>query len=218
MSSASRSRRRSSSSSRPRWRRRPAARPEEILDAALHIFGDLGFARTRLDDVARLAGVSKGTLYRYFDSKEALFREMVRTKIIPVVEENERLVERHAGSSAELLVELIRRIYVLARRPELAKIRQVVQAELGNFPELGRFYFDAVILRSRRLIERVIARGVEAGEFRSVRHGYGSRAIPGLVIHGAFLHSLCRRLDPEPLTDDEVLEGMLDFCLHGLLT
>lgn len=203
--------------SRPRWKRRPAARPDEILDAALRIFGDVGFARARLDDVASLAGVSKGTLYRYFDSKEALFREMVRAKVIPAVEESERLVTQHEGSAHDLLVELIRRTYVLARRPELVKIRQVVQAELGNFPELGRFYFDAVILRARRVIESVIERGIAAGQFRAVSHGYASRAIPGLVVHGAFLHSICRKFDPEPLTEDEVLEGLVDFCLHGLL-
>jgi AcrR family transcriptional regulator len=202
---------------RPRWKRRPEARPEEILDAALRVFGDVGFARARLEDVADLAGVSKGTLYRYFDSKESLFREMVRSKVIPAVEESERLVEHHDGSARELLAALIRRTYVLARRPELVKIRQVVQAELGNFPELGRFYFDAVILRARRALERVIERGVTAGEFRSVPHAYAARAIPALVIHGAFVHAMCRRFEPDPLTDEQALDGMIDFCLHGLV-
>jgi len=65
-----------------RWQRRPEARPEEILDAALVVFGESGFARAKIDDVARLAGVSKGTVYLYYDSKEALFREMVRAKIV----------------------------------------------------------------------------------------------------------------------------------------
>jgi AcrR family transcriptional regulator len=212
-----RSHRRPRSRPQPRWQRRPAARPEEILDAALRVFGDVGFARARLEDVAELAGVSKGTLYRYFDSKEALFREMVRSKVVPAVEESERLVEEHDGSARELLDALIRSTYASARRPELVKIRQVVQAELGNFPELGRFYFDAVIVRARRTIERVIERGVAAGEFRSVAHGYAARAIPTLVIHGAFVNAICRRLDPEPLTAEQALDGMIDFCLHGLV-
>ena len=72
----------SSLASAPRWHRRPEARPDEILDAALAVFGESGFARAKIDDVARLAGVSKGTVYLYYDSKEALFREMVRAKIV----------------------------------------------------------------------------------------------------------------------------------------
>ena len=212
-----RSHRRARARPQPRWQRRPAARPEEILDAALRVFGDVGFARARLEDVAELAGVSKGTLYRYFDSKEVLFREMVRGKVVPVVEEGERLVEAHDGTARALLEAFVRRTYTLARRPELVKIRQVVQAELGNFPELGRFYYDAVIVRARRAIERVIERGVAAGEFRAVSHGYAARAIPALVIHGAFVNAVCRRFDPDPLTDEQALDGMIDFCLHGLV-
>ena len=68
--------------SSPRWQRRPEARPDEILDAAFAVFGETGFARAKIDDVARLAGVSKGTVYLYFDSKESLFREMVRAKVV----------------------------------------------------------------------------------------------------------------------------------------
>ena len=71
----------------PRWQRRPEDRPDEILDAATTVFGEQGFARTRLEDVAKRAGVSKGTLYLYFDSKESLFREMVRRNVVSVVAE-----------------------------------------------------------------------------------------------------------------------------------
>src|SRR5690242_1165593 len=95
----------------PRWQRRPEARPEEILDAALAVFSESGFARAKLDDVARLAGVSKGTVYLYFDSKEALFREMVRAKVVAYLAEAESFVRAHEGSARALLVELIRRMY-----------------------------------------------------------------------------------------------------------
>src|SRR5215208_3049991 len=94
-----------------RWQRRPEARPEEILDAAFVVFGDSGFARAKIDDVARLAGVSKGTVYLYFDSKEALFREMVRAKIVACLAEGEALVRTHEGSARSLLVELVRGMY-----------------------------------------------------------------------------------------------------------
>ena len=87
-----------STTARPRWQRRPSARPEEILDAAFQVFGEEGFARTKLDDVARSAGVSKGTLYLYFDSKETLFREMVRAKILPAVQQARRSTRRDNAS------------------------------------------------------------------------------------------------------------------------
>jgi len=109
------------SSGEPRWQRRPDARPEEILEAAKHVFGESGYAGTKLEDVARRAGVSKGTLYLYFDSKEALFREMVRAKVVAALAHAEEAVRTFDGSSRELLVILISSMY---RRPHFALISQ----------------------------------------------------------------------------------------------
>src|SRR5690242_6626403 len=131
----------------PRWQRRPEARPDEILDAAFTVFGESGFARAKIEDVARLAGVSKGTVYCYFDSKEALFREMVRAKVVASLAEAEGFVRSYEGSARELLAELIRRMYGRVRREEMMQLARVVQGELPHFPELARFYFDEVILR-----------------------------------------------------------------------
>ena len=86
----------------PRWQRRPEARPDEILDAAQKVFGESGFARAKLDDVARIAGVSKGTLYLYFDSKDTLFREMVRAKVVTGLAESEALLASHTGRRRDL--------------------------------------------------------------------------------------------------------------------
>ena len=124
----------------PRWQRRPEARPEEILDAAQKVFGDSGFARAKVDDVARLAGVSKGTLYLYFDSKETLFREVVRAKIVALLAESEALVEAHSGSCRDLLVQLITGMFHSMRDHEIVKISRVAQAEFASFPELAQFY------------------------------------------------------------------------------
>jgi AcrR family transcriptional regulator len=201
----------------PRWQRRPEARPEEILDAAQKVFGESGFARAKLDDVARLAGVSKGTLYLYFDSKETLFREMVRAKIVALLAESEALVEAHSGSYRDLLVQLITGMFHSMRDHEIVKISRVAQAEFTSFPELAQFYFQEVIVRARRLVTEVLRRGVEAGEFRFVPHGFGARAVPSLLVHSAQVQSWFRPLDPEALSDDEALEGLIDFCLNGVL-
>ena len=202
---------------RPRWQRRPAARPEEILDAAFTVFAEEGFARTKLDDVARRAGVSKGTLYLYFDSKETLFREMVRAKIIPCVVQGEEFVRTFEGSSRDLLVAVIRRMWTTVRSPEVARIGRLLQFELGSFPELGRFYFDEVIARPRRLFLAAIARGVASGEFRRVPHHFATRAVSSLLVHSAQQQCFFSSLDPAPLTDEQVLGGVIDIVLNGVL-
>jgi AcrR family transcriptional regulator len=201
----------------PRWHRRPEARPDEILDAARKVFGDCGFARAKVDDVARVAGVSKGTLYLYFDSKETLFREMVRAKIVALLAKSETLVESHSGSCRDLLVQLLTGMFHSMRDQEIVTISRVAQAEFTSFPELAQFYFDEVIVRARRLVEKVLDRGIQAGEFRAIPYGFGARALPSLLVHSVQVQCWFRKLDPEALSDEQTLEGLIDFCLHGVL-
>jgi AcrR family transcriptional regulator len=201
----------------PRWQRRPDARPEEILDAAQTVFGECGFARTKLDDVARLAGVSKGTVYLYFDSKESLFREMVRAKVVAALAECEELVRTHQGTCRALLIELITRLYYGLRNERMARITRLVQAELESFPELAQFYFDEVILRARRIVADVLERGVATGEFRAAARGFAARGLPSLLVHTAQVQCFFHRLDPAALTDEQALQGMIDLYLHGVI-
>lgn len=201
----------------PRWQRRPEARPDEILDAAQKVFGECGFARAKLDDVARFAGVSKGTLYLYFDSKDTLFREMVRAKVVTGLAESEALLASHTGPYRDLLIQLMKGMFYRLRDHDLVQITRVVQAEFASFPELARFYFDEVIVRARRLVEQVLQRGVEAGEFRPIVQSFGARALPSLLVQSAQIQCVFRQLDPEALSDEAALEGLIDFCLNGVL-
>ena len=207
----------SPSSGEPRWQRRPDARPEEILEAAKHVFGESGYAGTKLEDVARRAGVSKGTLYLYFDSKEALFREMVRAKVVAALAHAEETVRTFDGSSRELLVILISSMYRRLRDEGMARVGRVVQAELPSFPELAQFYFEEVILRSRRLVSRVLERGVESGEFREVSHGFAARGLTSLLVHTAQLQCFFHDFDPDQLSDEAALAGLVDLYLHGVV-
>ncbi|HKT58718.1 MAG TPA: TetR/AcrR family transcriptional regulator [Gemmatimonadales bacterium] len=201
----------------PRWQRRPEARPDEILDAALAVFGESGFARAKIEDVARLAGVSKGTVYCYFDSKESLFREMVRAKVVASLAEAEVFVRTYEGSARGLLAELIRRMYRRVRREEMMQLARVVQGELPHFPELARFYFDEVILRARRLIAQVLERGVASGEFRSSATGFAARGLSSMLVHTAHVQCFFHRFDPQALDEEEAIEGLIDLYLHGVL-
>jgi AcrR family transcriptional regulator len=186
----------------PRWQRRPEARPEEILDAAREVFSEYGYAGAKLEDVARRAGVSKGTVYLYFDSKETLFREMVRAKVVAALAQAEAVVRDHQGPCRELLVLVVTGMYRRMRQEQMVGLSRVVLAELRNFPELAKFYFDEVILRARHLVNEVLARGVASGEFRPVTS----------QVQCSF-HSF----DPETLPDEAALEGLIDLYLNGVL-
>lgn len=201
---------------RPRWQRRPDARPAEILAAAAEVFAASGFARTRLDDVARRARVSKGTLYRYFESKDALFRAMVRASVVTRLAASEEQVRASDASSRELLARLVRRMWDAMRDPTLAGIIRLVHSELYEFPELARFYFDEVIVRARRLLQSVLDRGIARGEFRADLRGFAARGIPLLMVISAQTQCFFSRLDPDRLPDEQVLDGILDLTLNGV--
>ncbi|HEV8357471.1 MAG TPA: TetR/AcrR family transcriptional regulator [Gemmatimonadales bacterium] len=201
----------------PRWRRRPEERPEEILSAALEVFGEIGFANATLDAVARKAGVCKGTLYLYFDSKDALFREMLRSKCGAALALAEERLDGFRGTAGEALEFFIRCMWDEVRRPEMVRIARLVHAELGRFPELARFHFSEVIVRSRRLVARILDRGVAEGEFRPTAHGFAVRAIPAFLVQGAMSQRGFGQYDPDAITDDQLVEGVIDLVRHGVL-
>jgi AcrR family transcriptional regulator len=203
----------------PRWKRRPDARPDEIMTAALAVFGDVGFARAKLDDIAGRAGVSKGTLYLYFDSKEALFREMVTARVATNVAAAQALVRSHSGPTADLLEQLLRQGWASLVRTDMVSISRLVHSEImSDFPDLARFYFDSVILPFRRILKRVLARGIAAGEFRQDVPRFAQRAVMSLLVHGAMYQRIFRRHDPHPFTDAEVIDGIVDLLEAGVAT
>jgi AcrR family transcriptional regulator len=203
---------------RPRWRRRPDARPEEILHAAVEVFGERGLAHSRLEDVARKAGVSKGTLYLYFDSKDALFRAVVRATKGSLLDESEAWLDAFDGPAREALIHYIRGMWRHMADPTQASVSRLVQSEIRNFPELARFYFEEVTLRARRLLERVLARGVATGEFRPEQARFAARAVPALALMMNGIQCLFSTYDPEPLTPDAMTEHAVDLLLHGVLS
>ena len=149
-------------------KRRKEARPSELLEAALSLFVEKGFAATRLEDVAARAGVSKGTLYLYFENKDALFKAVIQEGIIPVIAENEAIAARHSGCSFDLLELLLENWWTKIGQTAFAGIPKLMVAEARNFPELASFYYENVISRGRALVGSALRRGMESGEFRSM--------------------------------------------------
>jgi AcrR family transcriptional regulator len=151
----------------PRQRRKEA-RPAELTAAALELFVEKGFAGTRLDDVAARAGVSKGTLYLYFDSKEALFKAVIQEGIVPILEAGAGMVDSFTGGSVDLLRGVILEWWKRIGATSLAGVPKLMISEAGNFPELAAYYNDTVIIRGRELLRRILQRGIARGEFRAV--------------------------------------------------
>lgn len=152
----------------PVRQRRKQARPGELIAAAVELFVERGFTATKLDDVAARAGVSKGTLYLYFTSKEELFKAVIQQGILPVVEQGERMLEEHTGDSATLLRNLIIRWWELVDNSALAGIPKLIVAEAGNFPEVARYFHDNVSKSIDELLGKVLRTGIEKGEFRPI--------------------------------------------------
>jgi len=148
-------------------RRRKAERPGEILEAAFTEFARNGYAATTLDAIAERAGVTKGTIYVYFENKEHLFISMVRELTKATLDTMQDLVAHHAGSTADLLREAFR--YIYARIVEDTRRREIARmliAEAPRFPELADRYRDEVHGPCVALLDQVIARGIARGEIR----------------------------------------------------
>src|ERR671923_495899 len=150
-----------------RWQRRKDARPAELLAAALTCFKERGFAATRLDDVAAKAGVTKGTIYLYYPSKEELFKAVVRGELVPNIERLEAVLDE-PGPAAALLERLIMAWVQHIVPSPISIIPKLVIAEAGNFPELARFYLETAVHRGLELIAAILRRGIASGEFRPV--------------------------------------------------
>lgn len=152
----------------PSHQRRKEARPAELLAAALDLFVERGFAATKLDDVAARAGVSKGTLYLYFASKEELFKAVIQQGILPVLAQGEEMLAQHQGDARTLMQDLMRRWWELIGSTPLAGVPKLMISEAGNFPEVARYYHENVIQRIHDLLGNVLRAGIETGEFRPV--------------------------------------------------
>ena len=203
---------------KPRWRRRKDARPEEIISAALEVFTDRGFAATKLEDVAKRAGVTKGTIYLYFDSKEALFKALIRETIVPVIAQGEALAQSFTGSARELLEQLVREYWRLVGETSLVGIPKLMIAEAGNFPALARFYYEEVVTRGHRLMAGVIQRGIKAGEFRPVNVMVAAKLAMSPLMHAVVARKAFSACMPEGFDVASYLNTHIDLYLHGIST
>jgi len=200
----------------PRWERRKEERPAQLLAAALGLFVERGYAATRLDDVAARAGVSKGTLYLYFENKEELFKAVVRENIVARISQAREMARQFDGPRDELLRQLLRRWWQHYGQAPAAGIGKLIVAESGNFPEIARFFVDEVIAPWHRLFGEVVGQGIERGEFRPLDIEYFVRVMVAPLVmltlwNRAFGPCRAARLD-----GDRYLAAALDASFAAL--
>ena len=200
--------------------RRKEARPGELLDAALTIFVEKGFAATRVEEVAAQAGVSKGTLFLYFPSKEELFKAVVRESIAGRFQEWNEELEQFEGSSTDLLRYAMHSWWERIGMTPASGITKLVMSEANAFPDLAAFYQHEVILPAHDLLKRLLQRGIDRGELRPMDLEY---AVYSLIAPMIFLvtwkHSMAPCCPPSQALDPiGFIDSQLDLLLHGMLS
>lgn len=208
-----------SSSSPTKRERRKEARPGELLDAALSIFVEKGFAATRVEEVAARAGVSKGTLFLYFPSKEELFKAVVREAISGRFAEWEQELETFDGDSEALIRYCLHAWWERIGMTQASGITKLVMSEAGLFPEIATFYQREVIGPGHDLLKRVLTRGMDRGELRQMDLEY---AVYSLMAPMIFLVTWKHAMAPCTPASQKIdpigfIDCQLDLLLRGML-
>ncbi|WP_293502027.1 TetR/AcrR family transcriptional regulator [Roseateles sp.] len=203
----------------PPRQRRKDARPQELLDAALALFVEKGFAATRSEEIAARAGVAKGTLYRYYPSKDELFKAMVRDNLSVHIAESAAQAAQYQGPIAELLRQMMQAWWAKVGHGNAGVVCKIMMIEARNFPELARFYVDEVIRPSQSLISGLVMRGIHSGEFRAVPVEATVHMLIAPMLHLLLHehsfgeHDSCH----EGMGDEALLDAQIALLLHGLL-
>jgi AcrR family transcriptional regulator len=200
-------------------RRRKQDRPQELLDAALELFVEKGFAATRAEEVALRAGVSKGTLYLYYPSKEDLLKAVIAQHLSAEIADGAERAAAHPGSNADVLRDVLATWWTRVVESPVSGIFKLVITEVRNFPEIAEFYVREVIEPGKALIGRFVRRGIACGEFREVD--------PDAVVYSLVLpmimlclhkHSIaaCMPMEP-PLDAPAFIRQHIGLVLEGLV-
>ncbi|MEX8517254.1 MAG: TetR/AcrR family transcriptional regulator [Leptothrix sp. (in: b-proteobacteria)] len=198
--------------------RRKAERPQELLAAALSLFVEKGFAATRAEEVAQRAGVSKGTLYLYYPSKEELLKAVIRQYLSSEIADGAAVAQSFTGSSADGLRLVLSQWWERVLASPASGVFKLIITEVRNFPEIAEFYHREVVQPGEQVIGQLLQRGIDAGEFRPINV---AAAVHSIVLPMVMLclhkHSLgmCQPV-PTLAQPHEFIQQHFDLLLSGL--
>ncbi len=200
-----------------RWTRQPEERPRQILDAALRVFRARGFAQTRMDDVAKEAGVSKGTIYLYFKSKTALLEALIERAMAPVAAQLKAMARAAPdGPVAPVLHTMLGFAAMRLADPEAAAIPLLVIDEASRFPQLALHYRQRVIEVGLGAVTGLVKRAIRAGEFRPVDPALAARSLVAPILLQAIWNNVFARPGDVAIDPHKLVNQHLDIFLHGI--
>lgn len=200
----------------PKQRRAPTERPGEIIDAALALFVEKGFAATRLDDVAERAGLSKAAIYLYFADKTALFQGVIQQAVGRNLGMVEAMLAQHRGPVSMLIPGILEFMAGRIEDTPMAAVAKVVISESRAFPDIGRFYLKEVIGRGFPLLTSLIERGIAQGEFRKVDAAMTVRSLVGPMLLGGIWKTVFEPIGAETLDVRALARHHADLMMHAL--
>ncbi|NQW94444.1 MAG: TetR/AcrR family transcriptional regulator [Polaromonas sp.] len=198
--------------------RRKEARPGELLDAALDLFVEKGFAATRAEEVAARAGVSKGTLFLYFQSKEELFKAVVRENLSGRFKEWGEEFKTFEGSTVEMVAYCMHTWWERVGNTKASGITKLMMSEAAHFPELADFYQQEVILPGQALIRRILQRGIDRKEFKPLDLDYAVYSLIAPMVYlimSKYSAGICVP-SGMPLNPKKYIDSQIDMILHGM--
>jgi len=201
----------------PKWQRRAEDRPREICGAALEVFSEKGFASAKLEEIARRAGVSKGTLYLYFKDKEDLFRAVVRDTVAPNIDVVRSMVEGTDLAFADVIHVLLPRFAVIASQVRVGAVAKMVIGESRNFPELAKVWHDEVVSKALGMISGLVERAQAKGEVRSGDPRLHAFTLMGPMMMGLLWRETLQPAGGAPLDLEALAKQHADTVLAGLL-
>jgi AcrR family transcriptional regulator len=202
----------------PRWQRRPAHRPEEIVSAALRVFAQRGLHQTALEDVAKAAGVSKGTIYLYFKSKEDLFIAAAQ-QVVPAPHELPLKIPQgpiRAEDLGGLLREIARFMYRRFRTPAYLAFFGLMAAETLRHPEWGQLYFERIVLTLNQRVAELLHHATLAGAARKIDPVLTARAFLGMFLIMAVTQEHLGGKQHTPFSEKHIIDSLTDIFLHGI--
>lgn len=200
----------------PKFRRRAEARPDEVLDAALDLFIERGFVNTRVQDIAARAGLSKGAVYLYFPSKEAVLEGVVRRAIVPIAASAVKLLQTYAGDPRTIISVVLKTIAGRLTEPRTIAIPKLMMREMINFPDFAAMYRAEVLDKVIPLITGLLQTGIAEGYLRNVDPELTIRSIIGPIMLHILLDEVFDMRPADGLALDRLIDNHLTILFDGL--
>jgi len=200
----------------PKFRRRAEARPDEVLDAALDLFIERGFASTRVEDIAARAGLSKGAVYLYFPSKEAVLEGLVRRAVVPIATSALSFIEGYVGDPRTPITFAMKAVAAKLADPKMLAIPKLMMREMINFPDFAQMYRREVLDHVIPVIIGLIRTGIAEGHLRSVDPELTVRSIVGPIVMHVLMDEVFGFRPEGGLSIDRLVDNHLTILFDGL--